>query len=132
MPQTYGIPTYDTLFKYVLSQDNIRPSFFHAFVPGLTITSSRRLDGQIQTPEVLQAFERAKLSSMPMGVKEDYDDEDSQYNRYSQHTAAEVAKGLLKCALGMKKLNIPTDQIVMTTGLSAAEVDEIKVDDQQS
>jgi len=32
----------------------------------------------------------------------------------------------------MKKLNIPTDQIVMTTGISAAEVDEIKVDDQQS
>ena len=113
------------------------------FKRGHRMTESQ-VQEQIQTPEVLQAFERAKFSSMPTGVKEDYDDEDSQYDRYSQHTAAEVAKGeekgektgeqkgLLKCALGMKKLKFPTDQIVMATGLSAAEVDEIQVDDQQS
>jgi hypothetical protein len=27
----YGIATYDALFKYILSEDTIRPSFFHAF-----------------------------------------------------------------------------------------------------
>lgn len=52
--QTYGIPTYDALFKYVLSQDNIRPSFFHAFVPGLKITSSRRLDEHMNPLQELQ------------------------------------------------------------------------------
>jgi hypothetical protein len=35
--------------------------------------------------------------------------------------------GLLTAALGMKKLKIPTDQIVTATGLSAAEVDGINV-----
>ena len=98
---------------------------------------------QIQTPEVLQAFERAKLSSMPVEVKEAYDDEDRQYDRYSQHTAEVASKGkaegiaegkkegLLKAALGMKRLNIPTAQIVEATGLSASEVDDLKVDDQE-
>jgi predicted transposase/invertase (TIGR01784 family) len=42
--QIFGIATYDALLKYIMSQDSIRPSFFHAFVPGLTITSSTRLD----------------------------------------------------------------------------------------
>jgi predicted transposase YdaD len=100
---------------------------------------------QIETREVLQAFERAKFSSMPREVKKDYDDEDHQFDRYSQHTAAEVAKkgeekglkrgfkkDLLTAALGMKKLTISTDQIVEATGLSPAEVDEINVDDQES
>ena len=92
---------------------------------------------QIKTREVLKAFERAKLSSMPRGVKKDYDDEDSQYDKYSQHTAAEVSKGeekglkrglkrgLLTAAHGMKKLKFSTDQIVEATGLSPVEVDEI-------
>ena len=52
--QTYGISTYDALFKYVLSEDSIRPSFFHAFVPGLEITSSRRLDEHINPLQELQ------------------------------------------------------------------------------
>jgi len=90
----------------------------------------------IKTPAVLHAFDRATLSKMPKEVKALYDAEDKEYNRYSQHTAAEVAKGekkgILKVALGMKKLKIPTDQIVIATGLSPAEVDEIKVDDQES
>ncbi len=109
------------------------------FKRGHRMTESQ-VQEQIHTPQVLLAFESAKFSSMPMRVKEDYDDEDSQYDRYSQHTAAEVAegektglkRGLLTAALGMKKLKIPTDQIVRATGLSPAEVDEMKVDDQES
>jgi len=52
--QTYGIATFDALFKYVLSDDNIRPSFFHAFIPGLTITSSLRLDDHMNPVQDLQ------------------------------------------------------------------------------
>ena len=115
--------------------DREKKDWITFFKRGHRMTESQ-VQEQIQTPEVLQAFERAKFSSMPRGVKEDYDDEDSQYDRYSQHTAAEVAKGekkgLLTAALGMKKLKMPTDQIARATGLSQTEVDEIKVDDQES
>ena len=52
--QVYGIATYDALFKYVLSEDSIRPSFFHAFVPDLTITSSQRLDEHMNPLQELQ------------------------------------------------------------------------------
>jgi predicted transposase/invertase (TIGR01784 family) len=89
----------------------------------------------IKTPAVLRAFDRATLSKMPREVKALYDAEDIEYNRYSQHTQQMVEKGvqagvqagLLTAALGMKKLKIPTDQIVRATGLSAAEVDGINV-----
>ncbi len=40
----YGIPTYDALFKYVLDDDTIRPSFFHAVIPDLDIVESTRID----------------------------------------------------------------------------------------
>ena len=52
--QTYGIATFDALFKYVLSNDEIRPSFFHAFIPGLKITSSLRLDDHMNPVQDLQ------------------------------------------------------------------------------
>jgi predicted transposase/invertase (TIGR01784 family) len=117
------------------ASDREKKDWITFFKRGHRMTESQ-VQEQIQTPEVLQAFERAKFSSMPRGVKEDYDDEESQYDRYSQHTAAEVAKGekrgLFTAALGMKKLKIPTNQIVRATGLSPAEVDEMKVDDQES
>jgi hypothetical protein len=53
-PQLYGIATYDALFKYVLSEDTIRPSFFHAFIPGLPIVSSKRLDDHMNPVQGLQ------------------------------------------------------------------------------
>jgi predicted transposase/invertase (TIGR01784 family) len=52
----YGIPTYDALFKYVLSDDNIRSSFFHAFVPNLNIKSSTRLDDHMNPIQLLRDF----------------------------------------------------------------------------
>ena len=101
----------------------------------------------LKTPAVLHAFDRATISKMPKEVKAIYDAEDIEYNRYSQHTQQMVEKGeatgvekgiaegekkgLLKAALGMKRMNIPTAQIVTATGLSAAEIDAIKVDDQK-
>jgi predicted transposase/invertase (TIGR01784 family) len=43
--QVYGIPTFDALFKYILSDDAIRLSFLKAFIPGLQVVSSQTLDG---------------------------------------------------------------------------------------
>ena len=52
--QFYGIATHDALFKYVLSDNDIRPSFLHAFIPGLTITTSSRLDDHMNPLQDLQ------------------------------------------------------------------------------
>ena len=61
--QVYGIATYDALFKYVLSNDKIRPSFFHAFIPNLPIVSSERLDehmNPVQSLQLLRTFLHSK------------------------------------------------------------------------
>jgi predicted transposase/invertase (TIGR01784 family) len=129
------------------ASDREKKDWITFFKRGHRMTESQ-VQGQIETPEVLKAFERAKLSSMPRKVREDYDDEDSQYDKYSQHTAAEVSKGeerglergleiglkrgLLTTVLEMKRLKFSTDQIAGVTKLSPAEVDEMKVDDQES
>lgn len=52
--QTYGIATYDALFKWVLDDNSIRPSFFNAFIPGLPIQSSKRLDDHMNPVQELQ------------------------------------------------------------------------------
>ncbi|USO01686.1 MAG: PD-(D/E)XK nuclease family transposase [Alphaproteobacteria bacterium] len=61
--QIYGIPTFDALFKYVLSHGNVRPSFFHAFIPGLPIVESELLDvhmNPIQGLQILRDFIHSK------------------------------------------------------------------------
>jgi predicted transposase/invertase (TIGR01784 family) len=57
--QIFGIPTYDSLFKWVLSADSIRPSFFHAFIPDINIQSSERLDDHMNPLQELQLLRRA-------------------------------------------------------------------------
>jgi predicted transposase/invertase (TIGR01784 family) len=52
--QTYGITTLDALFKHVLIDDAIRASFFRAFIPGLSIISSTRLDDFMNPVQELQ------------------------------------------------------------------------------
>src|SRR5271165_942813 len=52
--QVFGITTYDSLFKWVLSDDSVRPSFFHAFIPGIVVQSSERLDDHMNPWEELQ------------------------------------------------------------------------------
>jgi hypothetical protein len=42
--QVFTIPTFDSAFKWILSFDEVRPSFFKSFIPGLIIQSSERLD----------------------------------------------------------------------------------------
>lgn len=58
-PQVYGIATYDALFKYVLSEDSIRPSFLKAFIPDLDIVKSERIDDHmnpVQKFQLLRSF----------------------------------------------------------------------------
>lgn len=52
--QIYGIVTYDALFKWVLDAESIRPSFFHAFIPGIVVQSSERLDDHMNPWQELQ------------------------------------------------------------------------------
>ena len=42
--QTFGVTTYDSLFKHVLDAAEVRPSFFSACIPHLNIRSSTRVD----------------------------------------------------------------------------------------
>ncbi len=61
--QRFGIATYDDLFKYILSLDTIRLSFFNVFVPDLKIMSSTRLDehmNPIQDLQLLRNFLHGK------------------------------------------------------------------------
>ncbi len=52
--QIFTIPTFDAAFKWILSLDSIRPSFFHAFLPDLTIETSERLDDHMNPVQALQ------------------------------------------------------------------------------
>ncbi len=52
--QVYGIATYDALFKYILSEEDIRPSFFQTFIPDLKIESSVRVDEHMNPLNELQ------------------------------------------------------------------------------
>jgi hypothetical protein len=54
--QIYGIPTYDALFKWVLSHDDVPSSFFKAFIPGVGIVSSERLDDHMHPVQSLQTL----------------------------------------------------------------------------
>ena len=73
-------------------------------------------------------------------VKATYDAQDKEYDRYSQHTAGEVAKGVekgkylekLAVALRLKNLEISTVQIAEATGLSIAEIYNIKNENEDS
>jgi hypothetical protein len=46
------------LFKYILSDDEVRPSFFHAFVPWLSIKSSKSIDEHMDPFEHFQILLR--------------------------------------------------------------------------
>ena len=52
--QVYAIPTYDAAFKWVLNSDEVRPSFFHAFIPNMEIQTSTRLDDHMNPLGELQ------------------------------------------------------------------------------
>ena len=53
-PQIYAIATYDAIFKYILSDEATRLSFFNAFLPDLKIVSSTRVDEHMNPIQDLQ------------------------------------------------------------------------------
>lgn len=53
-PPLYGIPTYDALFQSLVNHQQIRDSFFHAFIPDMSLVSSRRLDEYMSPHEGIQ------------------------------------------------------------------------------
>ena len=93
---------------------------------------------QITTPAVLRAFELAKLSTLPDTVRASYDDEDREYDRYSQHTAEQIRmaeksgkiegnfEGKIEVARKLLAMNLTVDQIEKATGLSSEDIKSIK------
>lgn len=54
-PQVYAIPTYDAIFKRVLSDDKVRASFLSTFLPkGIKVESSKVLDPAMNPFESFQ------------------------------------------------------------------------------
>ena len=56
---------------------------------GASMTEQEVKD-KIKTPEVLEAFNRAKISELPGKVLEAYEGEDKKYDQYSEHTARNI------------------------------------------
>ncbi len=52
--QIFGNTTYDPLFKRVLNEEHLRSSFFKAFLPGIHVESSQRLDEHMNPLQELQ------------------------------------------------------------------------------
>lgn len=56
--QTYGVATYDALFKKVLSEEDIRSSFLHALLPGVNVLNSERLDDSMNPVKDFQLLRK--------------------------------------------------------------------------
>ena len=64
----YMIPTHDAAFKWVLNSDNVRCSFFNAFIPNLVIQSSLWIDDNMnpkQRSQLLRQYLMKKAPLMP-------------------------------------------------------------------
>jgi predicted transposase/invertase (TIGR01784 family) len=85
---------------------------------------------QIQTPGVLRAFERAKLSAIPREIKESYETQEQQYAVYSQHTQALIEKGKVEgkaegkaeIAQSMIQKGYTLEQVAELTGFTEEEL----------
>lgn len=60
--QVYGVATYDGLFKFILGDPEVRPSFFHALI-GINVTSSERLDENMNPLQEFQLLRKFVNSS---------------------------------------------------------------------
>ena len=56
--QIYTIPTYDAAFKWILSFEEVRSSFFRAFLSDLDIRSSERIDEHMHPVQDCQMLRR--------------------------------------------------------------------------
>ena len=89
---------------------------------------------KISTPAVLEAFEMARLESLPDAVREMYNAEESEYERYSIHTQEAMEKGMEKGraegrAEGMEKgraeEKAKTFQMMKIEGMSDEKIKKI-------
>ena len=81
---------------------------------------------QIKTPEVLQAFEMAKLSALPDDVRAAYEAEVRAHDRYIQRTAELIRMTIIEVARKLLAMNLTVDQIKKATGLSSEDIKSIK------
>ena len=56
--------------------------------------TEKEVQTSIKTPEVLQAFEKARLDNLPREVRKRYFMEDLKFDQYSDHTNKLVSEGL--------------------------------------
>ena len=80
----------------------------------------------IKTPEVLQAFERARLARLPREVREQYVAEDLEYDRYSDHTNELLRERASEIARKMLVRGRPVEEIVEDSGLTTEEVEALR------
>jgi hypothetical protein len=80
---------------------------------------------QIKTPAVLQAFERARLSTLPDDVRAAYEAEVREHDRYAQHTAELTRMAKIEVAQKLLAMNLTVDQIEKATGLSSEDIKSI-------
>ena len=88
----------------------------------------------IKTPEVLEAFKKARLDNLPREVRKRYFMEDLKFDQYSDHTNKLVSEGEHKAAHNKaseiaKKMLVggrPLEEIVEYSGLTTGEVEVMK------
>jgi hypothetical protein len=80
----------------------------------------------IKTPEVVLAFERARLDKLPGEVRERYVGKDLEFDRYSDHTSKLLREGASEMARKMLVRGMPLEEIVEDFGLTKAEVEVMK------
>jgi hypothetical protein len=94
------------------------------------LSSTRIPSTSIKTPEVLLAFERARLDKLPGEVRERYVEQDLEFDRYSDHTSKLVREGRREGAFEIARKMLvrgrPLEEIVEDTGLTKVEVEVMK------
>jgi anaerobic ribonucleoside-triphosphate reductase len=90
--------------------------------------SQEEVTTSIKTPEVLQAFERARLAMLPREVRERYIAEDVEYHddRYSDHTNKLITETKKEMARKMLARGKPLEEIVEYTDLTQQEIEALK------
>jgi predicted transposase YdaD len=102
------------------------------------LSSTRIPSTSIKTPEVLLAFERARLDKLPGEVRERYVEQNLEFDRYSDHTSKLVREGrregafegrregAFEIARKMLVRGRPLEEIVEDSGLTKVEVEVMK------
>ena len=88
--------------------------------------SEEDVQKEIKTPAVLEAFERAKLISLPDQVRKDYITEEKSYANISEYVEKERdegrAEGKAEVAQNLLKLGIEISVIAAASGLSEEDI----------